>query len=147
MAGYSGYTGRLFEQEVLAICQVNWDGSYVPFQNALMLVRENQPWDPRDPSTRAGEDLHCQVALALGLEDFSELSFLSALGSPLDFFHGVDGLFEWQGRVVTVDLTTNPHKDSYKADFILRPEDEDDSWQSVAMKIASRLQTRGAYAA
>lgn len=98
-----GYTGRLFEYEVLAVCQAPWDGhSYVPFQKALRLVKTHQPWDPTDPSTRAGEDLHCQVALALGLEDFSELSFFSALGSPLDLFHGIDAVFEWKGRVMTI---------------------------------------------
>lgn len=141
----NGYTGKLFEDEVLAICQTNWDGhSYVPFQRALWLVRQNQPWDPTDPSTRAGEDLHCQVALALGLEDFVELSFLSALGTPLDLFHGVDAVFEWRGVVVTVDLTTNPHKDSYKADLILHPEDENDDWQEAGAKIARLLQIKGA---
>ena len=148
MASHSGYTGKLFEQEVLATCQVSWDGhSYVPFQKALRLVRENQPWDPTDPSKRAGEDLHAQVAIALELDDFSELSFLSALGTPLDFFHGIDALFEWRGRVVTIDLTTNPHKDSYKADLIIRPEDGDDQWQSVAIEIANCLRIKSACAA
>lgn len=152
--------GRLFEREMLAVCQTGWNGhSYVSFQQALWLVENNQPWDPTDPSTRAAEDLHCQVALALGLEDFTELSFLSALGSPLDLFHGVDGLFEWKGGIVTIDLTVDPNKVNYKADLssnqiryrsdvIIRPEDENDNWQSAGRRIASLLQTRkGAYAA
>lgn len=144
----NGLTGRLFEYEVLAICHTSWDGhTYMPFQQSLRLIRENQPWDPTDPSTRQGEDLHCRVALALGLEDFSELSLLSAIGTPLDLFHGVDAVFQWKGRIVTVDLTTNPYKDSYRADVILRPEDESDSWQSAASEIARRLQSKGAYAA
>lgn len=144
----NGLTGRLFEQEVLVVCQTGWDGhSYVPFQQALWLVRTHQPWDPTDPSTRQGEDLHCQVAIALGMENFTELSLLTALGTALDVFHGIDAVFEWRGRMVTIDLTTNPHKDSYKADLILRPEDEDDDWQSAAQEIARRLQSKGACAA
>lgn len=144
----NGYTGRIFEYEVLAVCHTSWDGhSYVSFRQSLWLVKQNQPWDPTDPSTKEGEDLHCQVALALGIEDFSELSLFTAIGTPLDVFHGIDAVFEWQGRVVTIDLTTNPHKDSYKADLILRPNDEEDNWRSAAIQIASRLQPKGACAA
>lgn len=148
--GY-GYTGRLFEEEFFAVCQGPWwDGhSYVPFRKALWLVETHQPegWNPSEPSTRAARDLHCQVAIALDLEDFAELSLFTALHSPLDLFHGTDGVIEWRGKVVTVDLTTNPHKDSYKADIILHPEDEGDDWREAGVKIARLLQNKGAYAA
>lgn len=120
----SGYTGRLFEEEVLGALHITWSrGRFVPFVEALRLAQINQSWDPSDPNLRVANDLHAEVALALGLDDWRELRLFSAVNSPLDFFHGVDGWFEFRGRVVTMDVTTNPHKLSAKADFIIRPED------------------------
>src|SRR3990167_10601589 len=123
----SGYTGRLFEEEVLLRCHFSWKG-YVPFRESVRLVEANQPWDPADPSTRGASDLHTQVAMALELEDWGELRLFSALKTPLDVFHGIDAFFEWRGRVVTLDLTSNQKKDEYKADLMIRPEDSDDDW-------------------
>ncbi len=145
----TGYTGRLFEKEVLATCLLHWKQgqAYDGFQKSMWLVMMCQPWDPSDPSTRAGNDLHCQVALALGLEDWGELRFFSALGSPLDRFHGIDGFFEWRGTVVSIDLTTDPKKVEYKADIVIHDTDEDDSWMTIAGEIAHLLRRRTAQGA
>ncbi|MDO8470711.1 MAG: hypothetical protein Q7S63_01915 [bacterium] len=144
-----GLTGRLFEEDVLAECLFQWKAgqAYTPFRQSMRLVRQNQPWDPTDPSTRDGNDLHCQVALALGLEDWSDLQFLTALHSPLDHWHGIDGLFEWQGCVVTIDLTCDHGKEEYKADVIIYPEDSDDQWKLAAHRIAEKFTQQGALAA
>ena len=141
----SGYTGRLFEEEVLLRCHFSWKG-YVPFRESERLVEANQPWDPADPSTRGASDLHTQVAMALELENWDELRLFSALKTPLDVFHGIDAFFEWQGWVVTLDLTCDPHKENCKADFMIRPEDSDDDWKHVGCEIA-RLLKQGAFAA
>ena len=145
MSRSDGYTGRLFEEEVLLRCHFAWKG-YVPFRQSVRLVEANQPWDPTDPSTRGASDLHTQVAMALELEDWSELRLFSALRTPLDVFHGIDAFFEWKGRVVTLDLTCNRKKDGYKADLMIRPEDSDDDWSRLGHSIAALLQ-RGAFAA
>lgn len=116
-----GYTGHLFETEVLGECKVQWKG-YMSFKKSMELVRSHQSCDPTDPSPRQANNLHARVAIALGLEDWSELRLYSALGSPLDILHGVDGFFEFRGHTVTIDLTINPNKDCHKADLIVRPE-------------------------
>lgn len=148
----NGYTGRLFEEEVLKTCLFQWNGTmeYVPFRKSMRLVMMCQPWDPSDPSTRAGNDLHCQVAMALGLEDWGQLRFFSALGSPLDRWHGVDGFFEWRGTVVTIDLTIDPTKVGYKADMVVHESDQEDSWASIGERIADLFRQKtaqGAFAA
>ncbi|MEK7621833.1 MAG: hypothetical protein AAB415_01510 [Patescibacteria group bacterium] len=135
-----GYTGHLFEEEVLGTGWASWDlRNYVPFDEALTLVRSHQNWNPSDPTTRRANDLHAEVALALELENWQELCFFSALKSPLDFFHGVDGFFEFRGRVVTIDLTTNPHKDRAKARFVLHPADLAEDRPATAKMIARAL--------
>jgi hypothetical protein len=116
-----GYTGHLFEEEVLGTCRVEWHG-YMTFHKSMDLVRSHQPCDPTDPSPRQANNFHARVAMAMGLEDWSELKLYSALGTPLDYLHGIDGFFEFKGRVVTFDLTINPNKDEYKADIIITPE-------------------------
>jgi hypothetical protein len=131
----SGITGHLLEAEVFGDVIVAWSGTmeYVPYRQAMRRCREHQPksWDPTDPSTRAGSDLYASVALMLeafvGQFDWGELKLFSSIGSPLDFFHGVDGWFEFRGRIVTVDITANRYKEGgYKADAILLLEDGDD---------------------
>lgn len=134
-----GYTGRLYEREVLGSCKVAWDGkSYVAYDEALHGVIEGQPWDPRDPTPRAASDLHASIALALGIEDWSKLGLFTAVGSPLDFFHGIDGFIAYRGRYVTFDVTTNPHKDEAKADFVVT-EDDLNQPDLIARLIASKL--------
>ena len=142
----TGYTGRLFEEEVLAICLFRWNEAqpYISFEKSLRLVQMCQPWDPSDPSTRAGNDLHCQVALALGLEDWGELQFFSALGSPLDRFHGIDGFFQWRGTVVSIDLTIDPQKVKYKADIVVHESDQNDSWATIGRQIADLFRQKTA---
>jgi hypothetical protein len=123
MRGSDGLTGHLFESQVLGECRVKWDGSYRSYASSMELVRANQPGDPMDPATRTANDLHALVAEQLGLDDYAKLGFYTAVRSPLDFFHGVDAFFEFQGVVVTMDLTLNPHKDEAKAHIVIHPKD------------------------
>ena len=131
----NGYTGRLFEEEVLGHCGGSWSG-YMTYHQSLDFVKNNQIWDPTDPSSRTANDLHSHVALELGLEDWSELKFYSALKTPLDLFHGVDGFFEFRGTVVTIDVTININKQKYKADLIFHPSDD---LEILAYQVASQL--------
>jgi hypothetical protein len=130
-------TGRLLESIVFGKTTVAWEGEmrYLPYKEAFTFCKEHQPcgWNPTDPPTRAGSNLYASIALKLeetiGEFDWEkELRFFSAIGSPLDVFHGIDGWFEFQGRVVTFDLTANTAKaDGYKAKVILLYEDDDNS--------------------
>jgi hypothetical protein len=117
----AGYTGRLLEAEVLPQCTDTLT-CHLPYKVAMARVRMNQPagWNPKDPASKCMNNFHTLVAEALETTDYSELKLFSAVGSPLDFFHGVDAFFEFQGRIVTIDVTKNPHKLEGKADFILQ---------------------------
>ena len=135
----TGYTGKLFEGEVLGECKVAWDG-YMSYKGSMELVRENQPWDPSDPESRVANDLHASVAITAGIEDFEELKLFTALGTPLDYFHGVDAWFEFRGSVLTVDVTTNRHKDEYKADMVIHLDDlDEENLSETAARIAALL--------
>ena len=118
-----GYTGRMLEADVLVSCRKDegWD-KYMKFNEALNWVKDHQPprWDPTDPETRIANDLHALVAEELGLDDYLGLLFYTAVGSPLDRFHGIDGFFECGGKRVTIDVTQNPNKTTYKADYVVR---------------------------
>ena len=78
-----------------------------------------------DPVPRFAADLFATVAERLCPEDYSKLKLYGAVNTPFDLFHGVDAFFEYEGRIVTLDLTLNEKKDEYKADFIINPEKTD----------------------
>lgn len=59
----------------------------------------------------------------------------------MDVFHGVDGFFEFHGIVVTIDVTTNPNKDSGKADVIVHPDDLE-NLSTLAGRIAREFITK-----
>ena len=138
----TGLTGRLFEWSVLGrelVTPLSLRG-YMSYQKAMALARRLASWDPTDPEPQMANTLHFYVCEALGVECYSEVRFYSALGTPLDLFHGVDCWIEVRGRVVTIDLTANGHKDYHKADVVVHPEDLEDGGKGIARRIASFLQ-------
>lgn len=141
----NGYTGRLLQEEACGLCRTK-DRGYQSYKKALAEVRENQPWDHTDgPAPRFARDLHAEVALAVGLEDWAHLRFYTAIGSSLDRWHGVDAFFDLHGVVVTLDVTMNPGKfNGYKADFMVVPEavENAEARGSLAREIASALTER-----
>lgn len=112
--------GKAFELSLL--CFVINDGScgYDSFKNCVCRVRKMQKWNVSDPSTKFANNLHALVALALGLDDWSDLEIHNALGTSLDYHHGVDFFFVFGGKIITIDLTTNEDKIFAKADFVLQ---------------------------
>ena len=139
-------TGRLLESVVFGTTAVAWKGEmkYLPYRESFNFCRTHQPygWDPTDPPTRTGSNLYASIALKLeetvGEFDWRDLKFFSAIGSPLDVFHGIDGWFEFRGRVVTFDLTANTAKaDGYKARVILLYEEDDSS--EITLKGIERI--------
>lgn len=119
----NAYTGRLFEEEVVGKCL--WaSADYVPYRKAMTMVKQSQPGNPADPPSPAMNDFHALVCEELGAKDYSAVKCYTAVGSPLDRFHGIDSFVELNGgAVVTIDLTTNRKKDEHKADIILHEED------------------------
>lgn len=122
-------TGRIIETELFGETRENQErrhGQYVTYAASLEIVRLTQgDNDPTDPARPFANDLHATVAEELSPDDYSRIRFLTAIGSPLDRWHGVDGLFEFESEdgtatITTIDLTTNPEKDVYKADVIIQ---------------------------
>jgi len=141
----NGYTGGLLEADVFpSVGHQARAREYVTYSQAMMaweLVRNNQPWNPSEPTGWAG-DFHSEVCLALGLKDWADLCLFSAVGSVLDW-HGTDAWFELAGARVTLDVTANPAKlNGYKADFIVPPAAVEDPFErgELAATIAAELQ-------
>jgi len=109
-------------------------------------VRKHEPlnWNPSEPvrveaklannnekvlvvMNRMADDLHVEVAdklEKLGLENYGELKFYTALGTPADTLYGSDGFMDFGDVTITIDITANKEKEKYglgKADIIFRP--------------------------
>jgi hypothetical protein len=118
-------------------------GEYLEFKDSLKFVRTHQrPGNPENPREFFPHDLLNYLRTDGELKEAlpgAVYRFDTALGSPLDRFHGIDAIIECkpdpEGKVfvVTLDVTTNPNKEGgYKADVIiildkdgLDPTDED----------------------
>lgn len=136
------FTGTEIEEESLGHVQVSgYNGEHMAYRESMRWVKAHQPkgWDPTDPSPRFANDLHASVAEALGLDDYSELRFYTAVGSPLDYFHGVDGFFEYRGKIVTIDVTVDPGKLTAKADLVVNVSDTQAALVVYTPMIAHRL--------
>ncbi|MBU1178916.1 hypothetical protein KKB69_01060 [Patescibacteria group bacterium] len=119
------YTGRLLEEEVFGRPKIPEEIKFMSFKKATDAVKEMQMGDPSDPDKRFANDLHALVADKLGLQDYSRLKFYSAVGTPLDIFHGVDALLELQlkkGRIdaCTLDVSRDDQKETCKADVLIK---------------------------
>lgn len=107
-------------------------------------VKNHDPeWDPHDPlgTSRFASNLHTLVAEHLGESGYQDLEFFRAADTPLDTLFGVDAFFEFKGRVLTVDITRNPHKQAHKADIVLQGKDiyDEVALDTVARDIAETL--------
>jgi hypothetical protein len=109
------------------------DRGYLPFQRAQDLIREHYPGDPTNPEKEFANDIRLEVVeqLDLGDEGSDDVKFYSAVGTPLDLYHGVDAWIEialqdeQSGRTiraqVTLDVTqrTEKQEEGHKADIII----------------------------
>lgn len=138
------YTGHMLEWDVFGACLWKYEegSDYIPYRKAMAWVKRSQPWDPTDPEPEVANALHAFVCMALSVRDWSRVTLYTAVGSPLDRWHGRDAFIEFRGRVVTIDVTQNTHKDSHKADIILPAEVVEDRvlLQEYGRKIARLLQ-------
>ncbi|MBI5369797.1 hypothetical protein HZA85_01205 [Candidatus Uhrbacteria bacterium] len=139
------YTGKMNERDVLGAAPLTPEfrrayqeraneRGYLPYGASFDLVRRYTNQDPHQPAKPFASELRLAVADALGLEtdeDLERVTFYTAVGTPADVYHGVDGWIEYQtpdGKrlIVTLDVTKNPNKDEWKADVII-PEVTDPS--------------------
>jgi len=141
-----GVSGKIYEAEALGsgVAQSRWfdrarelganEKGFLPFEKAVELAREFQPGDPTNPTTDFPNDLRLAIIERLeerGLLEANKedsVKFYSAIGMPLDIYHGVDAFIEVadnEGDIyrVTLDETTNPKKlsEGYKANLVFAP--------------------------
>jgi len=126
------YNGHLFEEKVLGHCTVTFSG-HMKWRDAKEFAKQNQPAN----KARIASLLERKVRFRLG----KEVVFYTAVGTPFDYYHGVDGFFEFDGKVVTVDTTLNKEKRHAKADIIIRMSDVRDI-DALADKIATTCRRR-----
>lgn len=93
------------------------DKGYLPFNDALDIIKKYQPADPRNPSKDFLRELRLAVAEKLNLsdEEADSLFAYTAVGSALDRFHHADAVITQvlnNGReiIVTLDATLNKEK-------------------------------------
>jgi len=136
-----GYTGRIFEREVLGECRVRAHGK-MGFYASLKEVMRGQPSNTFEPmgETDRFYTAVCGQMRRKGLNPVG-LQIYTAVGSSLDRFHGIDGFFSFEGIIVTVDCTINPHKDVTKARVLVTGEDFVAGYHDVAEDIAARFKT------
>lgn len=135
------------------------ESGYLKFNDALELVRKHLVQDPTNPSKPFANELRIVVIDALGLKSEDEMDrvrFYSAIGTPADVFHGVDGWMEYEspdGRqfVVTLDVTKNTEVlKNRKADVVIwevpSPEEDEEKFleqaEAYGREVAEIIQSR-----
>ncbi len=114
------------KKDIATFGQLHEIESYMKRREAINFVKSHQRGkDPHNPTRFFPRNLveGIREDEGFGISAGDEVSFYTAVNSPLDRYHGVDAFFEFKigGKevMVTIDVTTNPNKDNYKADVIL----------------------------
>ena len=165
--GYSPrehYSGRQHERDLFGGINTNSNAyqeefqrianerGYMPRNAALELVKHHQPWqDASNPDKDFLRELTIAVRdhLNLDAEQSNDVRAYTAVGTPLDVFHGTDAFLTIRegGRefVITLDATRNAKKleEGGKADVIVgdmpTPEDEEDAYLAAIDSIAEEV--------
>lgn len=132
---------------------------YLPFGKAVELAQKFQPGDPTNPKKDYLRELLFAVQEKLDIDPDDEpdsVRAYTAVGTPLDKFHGVDAFISKKGErkdiLVTLDATLRPEKinEGWKADLMVgdlpsAEEDEDAYLQAIddmAEKIAAKIREK-----
>ena len=145
-----GYTGKILEHDYFGqsispstdvlkflheFGRSTPDGKvYLPFNKSIELIKKFYTQDPRNPSKPVAKDLFQVLLKKLKLENPQDFRFYSAIDTPLDTFHGIDGFFEYGDIRLAIDLTANPKKENEEdnpgVDFVLHqiPDKKNDEY-------------------
>lgn len=162
------YTGSMNERDFIGAVDVRnsayvdaWNAAkrpngYVPFRAALRLAKQFQPWDPANPQKDFSRDVRLEIIEQFDLDEAASdrVKCYTAVGTPLDILHGVDGFIEFIDPTtrtvqrVTFDFSLRDKGDQ-KADFLIPElpdpqEQENDYLSAIAQHgkdIAARLKT------
>ncbi len=105
--------GHEFEVECLGRCQARYSG-YLSWTEAAEQVRKHQPAKKTKMVAALEREFERRGVPA---------RFCTAVGSAMDYHHGVDGYFDFCGVMVTLDVTKNAEKTVGKADVVVHPDD------------------------
>lgn len=134
--------GRQFEKDFLGYRLTYVSCTHVGFKTYVEQVKMMQKGNPHDPPKRLANNFHYFIAKLLGLEDdLKEVALYNSLGTQLDDYYGTDFFITVGDRIVTIDLTTDPWKNTSGADFILHKEEtkNENRLKKFAEKVAKKL--------
>lgn len=160
----SGYSGRQHEadlfgrfdtsnpayKEALEKLMVRRGDRYVSHKDSLELVQRFSKEDPTNPKKDLLRDLRLEIIDALDDEKVTVEAY-SALGTPLDVFHGIDAflIIKQDGKetVITLDATLREKKlddqEGAKADILIRdipsPEFEETKYLATVQDISTKI--------
>lgn len=123
-------SGRDAEKKVLGIPTGPLKTEYQKFDDAIAYAKDHQP-SLFERSTIV-KTLRASIA-DMCRNKQTPVKFFTAVGTPLDMYHGVDAFIEQGGRIVTLDVTL-ADKSSSKADVILYLDMNDEEVVSVDPK-------------
>jgi hypothetical protein len=96
---------------------------YLPYDDSVFIVKKCQP-SPESIKPFA-QALRNKLLEKFNMaHDDEKIKFFTAVDSPLDLFHGVDGFIELKVGLttylrVTYDITANPQKNTCSADILI----------------------------
>ncbi|OHA06626.1 MAG: hypothetical protein A2934_00970 [Candidatus Sungbacteria bacterium RIFCSPLOWO2_01_FULL_47_10] len=143
-----------YQKELASMTKPN---GFVFFEQAKKLVKKFQSSDPRIPERPFARELRMEIIERLGFveeKDMDRVKFYSAIGTPLDIWHGIDAFIEVEQEhgapiVITLDATmlTKEEKrargQEIKADVLVSKKDvhieDEDELQSHIEKNADSV--------
>jgi hypothetical protein len=96
---------------------------YQNFRFCLDEVRREQEkvgWNPAVPSTHISQYLFEKVKADLAEEHRQKLRLYCAIGSRLDYFHGIDGFFELNDKIFTFDIKAGSGSAKTNINMVIR---------------------------
>lgn len=140
---YHAYRGREFEADILGEVEIrdpkfaeevrklvkDQKKPYIPYRQSLELAKKHQPADPTNPQKDFLRELRLAVAEKFGLgsdKELEQVGAYTAVGTPLDILHGVDGFISLKEpgkkeKIVTLDASLKKEKleEGAKADVMV----------------------------
>ena len=113
------------KKEMILFNQLHETETYMKYRQAVEFAKSHQRGDPFNPKRFFPKSIRDTLKNeeSLGVTEEEQIAFYTAVNSPLDRYHGVDAFVEYKKGektvMVTIDVTMNSSKDSYKADVIL----------------------------
>lgn len=155
---------KAYQEALLKDLRANPETGYLSYNTAMELIKKFQPGDKEavtNPQRDFMRELRLSVLEKMNLSEEDEkktdnLKSYTAVGSPLDIFHGVDAFLTFKDEnkkktaVVTIDISLR-QKVQFKADIceygeIPPPEEDEGEYlkriEHLAEQVTERIQTQ-----